>query len=190
MNQTKAIANIEVEDIDHLGIIAGIIDDIGIVDIINKRVGEHSQEQVSAGHVVKALILNCMGFLSAPLYLFHQFFIGKGTEHLLGDGIKAEYLNARRIGRVLDKLYQQGITTIFMTMAVSAVQKFGVSMSRVHGDSSSFMFMGSMRLLRPPQSQRPRKLPTAKPQKPRRPQSPISCPSKSFAATHGIIART
>ena len=29
MNQTKAIPNIEVEDIDHLGIIAGIIDDIG-----------------------------------------------------------------------------------------------------------------------------------------------------------------
>jgi transposase len=104
MNQTKVIPNIEVEDIDHLGIIAGIIDDIGIVDIINKRVGEHTQEQVSAGHVVKALILNCMGFLSAPLYLFHQFFVGKGTEHLLGEGIKAEYLNARRIGRVLDKL--------------------------------------------------------------------------------------
>jgi transposase len=142
MNQTKVIPNIEVEDIDHLGIIAGIIDDIGIVDIINKRVGEHTQEQVSAGHVVKALILNCMGFLSAPLYLFHQFFVGKGTEHLLGEGIKAEYLNARRIGRVLDKLYQQGITTIFMTIAVSAVQKFGVSMSRVHGDSSSFYVHG------------------------------------------------
>ena len=128
MNQTKSIANIEVEDIDHLGIIAGIVDDIGIVEIINQRVEEHTQEQVITGHVVKALILNCMGFLSAPLYLFHQFFVGKATEHLLGEGIKAEYLNARRIGRVLDKLYQQGITTIFMTIAISAVQKFGVSM--------------------------------------------------------------
>jgi hypothetical protein len=37
--------------IDHLGIISGIIDDIGIVKIVNQRVGEHSQEQVSAGHV-------------------------------------------------------------------------------------------------------------------------------------------
>jgi transposase len=142
MNQTKVIPNIEVEDIDHLGIIAGIVDDIGIVEIINQRVGEHRQEQVSAGHVVKALILNCMGFLSAPLYLFHQFFVGKATEHLLGEGIKAEYLNVRRIGRVLDKLYQQGITTIFMTIAISAVQKFGVSMASVHGDSSSFYVHG------------------------------------------------
>ena len=33
MNQTKAIPNLEVEDIDHLGIIAGIVDDIRIVEI-------------------------------------------------------------------------------------------------------------------------------------------------------------
>ncbi len=61
MAQTKNVDNIEVRDIDHLGIIAGIIDDIGMVENINKMVGEHPQEQVSAGHVVKALILNCMG---------------------------------------------------------------------------------------------------------------------------------
>lgn len=142
MVQTKTIPNIEVEDIDHLGVIAGIIDDIGIVEIINQRVGEHSQEQVSAGHVVKALILNCMGFLSAPLYLFHQFFVGKATEHLLGEGIQAEYLNARRIGRVLDKLYEHDITTIFMAIAVAVVKTFGVSMGSVHGDSSSFYVHG------------------------------------------------
>ena len=63
MDKGKELPNIEVEDIDHLGIIAGIIDDIGMVDIINRKVGEHPQEEVSAGHVVKALILNCMGFL-------------------------------------------------------------------------------------------------------------------------------
>jgi hypothetical protein len=41
MDQSKAIPNIEVEDIDHLGIIAGIINDIGMVEIINQHVGEH-----------------------------------------------------------------------------------------------------------------------------------------------------
>lgn len=143
MDKGKELPNIEVEDIDHLGIIAGIIDDIGMVDIINRKVGEHPQEEVSAGHVVKALILNCMGFLSAPLYLFGEFFTGKATEHLLGEGIKAEYLNARRIGRVLDKLYHHGMTTIFLTIAVEVVKKFGVSLTSVHGDSSSFYVHGS-----------------------------------------------
>ena len=69
MDKAKNLPEIEVKDIDHLGVIAGIIDDIGMVESINQMVGEHPQEQVSAGHVVKALILNCMGFLSAPLYL-------------------------------------------------------------------------------------------------------------------------
>ena len=72
---------IDVQDIDHLGIIAGIIDEIGIVEITNGLLGTHPLEQVSAGHVVKALILNCLGFLTAPLYLFSQFFEGKATEH-------------------------------------------------------------------------------------------------------------
>lgn len=142
MTQAKQVADIDVEDIDHLGIVAGIIDDIGIVDIINKAVGEHVLEAVSAGHVLKALLLNCMGFLSAPLYLFHQFFIGKATEHLLGEGIKAEHLNARRIGRVLDQLYRYGITTLFMTIAIEVVKKFGVGVSSIHGDSSSFYVHG------------------------------------------------
>ena len=142
MVSTQDIPNIEVEDIDHLGIVAGIIDDIGMVEIINQKLGEHPQQNVSAGHVVKALILNCMGFLSAPLYLFSQFFVGKATEHLLGDGIKAEHLNARRIGRVLDQLYAYGISTLFMSIAVEVVKTFGVSLGGIHGDSSSFYVHG------------------------------------------------
>jgi|GEM_PF-4885626 len=54
MNQT---AEIDVQDIDHLGIIAGIVDEIGMVEMLNDLLGTHPQEQVSAGHVVKALIL-------------------------------------------------------------------------------------------------------------------------------------
>ncbi len=49
---------------------------------------------------------------------------------------------ARRIGRVLDKLYRLGTTTIFLTIAVEVLKKFGVSMASVHGDSSSFYVHG------------------------------------------------
>ena len=85
-----------------MGIIAGIIDEIGIVEIIDKELGNHPQEKISAGQVVKAMIINCMGFLTAPLYLFSEFFSGKATENLIGERIKAEYLNDSRLGRVLD----------------------------------------------------------------------------------------
>jgi hypothetical protein len=36
--------------------------------------------------VVKAMILNALGFLSAPLYLFSEFFESKAVSHLLGEG--------------------------------------------------------------------------------------------------------
>ncbi len=133
---------IDVQDIDHLGLIAGIVDEIGIVEITNRLLGTHPLEQVSAGHVVKALILNCLGFLTAPLYLFSQFFEGKATEHLIGPGVKPEHLNDSRIGRVLDQLYQKGLTHVFMESALAAVKRFGVSTKRAHLDSSSFCVQG------------------------------------------------
>jgi hypothetical protein len=34
-------SNLEVLDIDHLGIVAGIIDEIGIVESVNELLGEH-----------------------------------------------------------------------------------------------------------------------------------------------------
>ena len=43
--------------IDHLGLVAGIIDEIGIVEIINERVGIYPGEIVTAGQVVKAILL-------------------------------------------------------------------------------------------------------------------------------------
>lgn len=55
------------------------------------------------------MILNGLGFVSAPLYLFEKFFVGKATEHLLGEGVCPEHLNDDRLGRVLDKLYEAGL---------------------------------------------------------------------------------
>ena len=40
---------IEVKNLDHLGIIAGIIDDIAIEKIVNKIVGIEEKEKVNGG---------------------------------------------------------------------------------------------------------------------------------------------
>jgi len=57
------------ENLDHLGIVAGIIDEIGLVEEVNKIVGIRKKETLTPGQVMKAMILNGLGFLSAPLYL-------------------------------------------------------------------------------------------------------------------------
>jgi transposase len=50
---------------------------------------------------MKAIILNGLGFLNAPLYIFEEFFVGKATSHLIGNGILPEHLNDDRLGRAL-----------------------------------------------------------------------------------------
>ena len=75
------LTGIEIENINHLGIIAGIIDELNIVDIINQELGIEEQEIVNSGEIVKAIILNGLGFVSQPLYLFPKFFEDKATEH-------------------------------------------------------------------------------------------------------------
>ncbi|WP_017713021.1 DUF4277 domain-containing protein, partial [Prochlorothrix hollandica] len=97
---------IDVKDIDHLGIIAGIMDEMDLVGLIDQLIPPHSLEKISVGIAVKAMVLNCMGFLTSPFYLFSQFFEGKAVEHLLGEGIKAEHLNESRLGRTLDEIFK------------------------------------------------------------------------------------
>ena len=55
---TKPV-NIEVKNLDHLGIIAGIIDELDIVKIVNERVGIEAQEKINSGQIVKAIIISC-----------------------------------------------------------------------------------------------------------------------------------
>lgn len=77
----EALEAIKVLDIDYLGIVAGIIDEMELVEEVNKKVGIKVKETLTPGQVMKAMILNGLGFLSAPLYLFEEFFVGKATEH-------------------------------------------------------------------------------------------------------------
>lgn len=65
--------SIEVSNLDHLGLVAGLVDEIGLVALINEQLGEHSAEKISAGQVVKGMILNGLGLVSSPLYLFSRF---------------------------------------------------------------------------------------------------------------------
>ncbi|MDE5068160.1 MAG: DUF4277 domain-containing protein [Trichodesmium sp. St16_bin4-tuft] len=60
---------IEVSNIDHLGLLAGIIDEIGIENKINQLLGEELPEKIIGGQAVKGMILNRLGKVSFILYL-------------------------------------------------------------------------------------------------------------------------
>jgi transposase len=97
------------------------------------------------------MIINCMGFLTAPLYLFSEFFEGKATEHLIGAGIKAEHLNDSRIGRVLDQIYEYGITILFMRIASLMSERFKIETKIAHIDGTSMAVHGKYLQLEEPE---------------------------------------
>ena len=66
--------SIEVSNLDHLGLVAGIIDEIGIEQKINQLLGEELSEKITGGQAVKGMLLNGLGLVSSPLYLFSKFF--------------------------------------------------------------------------------------------------------------------
>ena len=57
MDESRKAPRLETQDIDHLGIVAGIVDEIGLVEEIDQKLGTHPQEHVSLGQAVKAMIL-------------------------------------------------------------------------------------------------------------------------------------
>jgi transposase len=97
-------------NLDHLGLVAAIIDELGIVQLIdNAIVQDHEQCIVSVGQAVKAMILNGLGFAQRTLYLTPQFFENKPVSRLIGTGIESQHLNDDTFGRALDRIYHHGV---------------------------------------------------------------------------------
>ena len=131
----------ETKRIDHLGIVAGICDEIELVATIDGAVGTPNRK-VSCGQAVKAMVLNGLGFSSKALYLVPDFLKNKPVELLLGAGLQADDFNDDTLGRSLDDLYARGITGIFTQVSRRALEVYDIELNYVHLDSSSFHVHG------------------------------------------------
>ena len=163
-----------IKRLDHLGIVAGIIDEIGLVEKIDDLIPPAPQRIVSCGNAVKAMILNALGFVSRPLYLHPQFFSGKPVEHLFRDDkttrvtgvskadpsgpkgnhsfsedgvLHAEHFNESSLGRALDDLHAAGTTSLYYHVASRAMER-GAQMNRSFRRSLGRDLQESLRLLR------------------------------------------
>ena len=61
--------------------------------------GYASMRIVTAGHAVKAMVLNGLGFVNQQLYLVPHFFQNKPLPRLIAPGIQASHLNDDTLGR-------------------------------------------------------------------------------------------
>src|SRR5713101_1610329 len=131
----------QTERLDHLGIVAGVCQEAGIAEWLDKQAGE-TRRSVSVGKATVAMVLNGLGFSNRQLYLVPQYFENKPVEHLLGEGITADMLNDDCLGRTLDWLYEHDVTTLFAGLALQARRRFGIQAQHLHIDTTSFSVSG------------------------------------------------
>ena len=131
----------QTERLDHLGIVAGVCQEAGIAEWLDKQAGE-TRRSVSVGKATVAMVLNGLGFSNRQLYLVPQYFENKPVEHLLGEGMTADMLNDDCLGRTLDWLYEHDVTTLFAGLALQARRRFGIATQHLHIDTTSFSVCG------------------------------------------------
>jgi transposase len=130
------------QTLDHLGIVAGICQQIDLIQVIDAHVPDTGRK-VSVGQAVQAMVLNGLGFVGRALYLTPEFYRTKPVDLLIGDGIVADDLNSDSLGKALDYLYEVGITEIFAVISAHALRTYGIAVQFAHVDTTAFNLEGA-----------------------------------------------
>src|SRR4030095_4076691 len=133
---------VRVERLDHLGLIASVIKDIGLIDMIDRRLVPDEQEVITPGEAVAGMILNGLGFANRPLSLTPQFFANKPLDLLLRAGLDAKMFNRFKLGRTLDEASAYGCDLLFEELALAICAHEGIELRFNHLDTTSFALTG------------------------------------------------
>src|SRR5215475_8901767 len=111
--------SVRVERLDHLGVIAEVMKDLGLIDMIDARLVPDEQEGLTPGEAMAGMILNGLGFANRPLSLTPQFFANTPLGLLFRKGIQAEMCNRFTLGRTLDEVHAYGGDLLLSELAVA-----------------------------------------------------------------------
>lgn len=134
--------NISIERLDHLGIISGIMKELGVSKLIDSRIPAEEREEITTGEAIEGMILNGLGFSDRPVSLTPQFFENKPLEALFRAGVRAEYFNRFKLGRSLDKVCAYGCDLLFSELALSMCHQEGVNQQFNSLDTTTFSLSG------------------------------------------------
>lgn len=130
--------------LDHLGLVATTIEELGLVKKIDDRISVSKQKgaKTAIGQRVSAMILNGLGFIDDRLYMFPEFLKNKPVDRLLGEGLCGEDFNDDALGRALDKIHEYGETKLFSELAFEIGVEQNLLGKSAHIDSSSLSVEG------------------------------------------------
>jgi len=144
MARSVDFEKLELQPIDHLGLVAGLIQRYDLVKLIDQHlpVSREKGSIVSHGQRVAAMIINGLGFTAKPLYLSPHFFESKPVSRLLGEGIEAKHLNDDALGRSLDAIFDAGCTSLFSKLAFLIASKANLFGQSAKLDTTSLKLFG------------------------------------------------
>ncbi len=128
--------------LDHHGIVSGIYDELEIGKVIDEVLPKRGQHKLPHSLVVKAMILNCLGFTDSRLYMYSQYFETLPVERLLGPGISASDLTDDVLGRTLDEIHGVDSTQLFMKLALNMMEIVNIETQLLHCDTTNFSLYG------------------------------------------------
>jgi transposase len=134
---------VTVERVDHCGIIAGVIKDVGIIEMIDARIVPDDQEDITTGEAVAGMLLNGLGFSDRPLSLTPQFFANKPVALLWRDGVSAEHCNRFTLGRSLDQVHAYGGDVLCSEVALAVCTQEGMALRCNSLDPTSCALTGA-----------------------------------------------
>ncbi len=142
MMPKKPAMNITTNSLDHLGLVAGVFDKLGISKVIDELIPKNRDHRLPHSEIIKGLVLNGLGFVERRLYIFPSYFENLALERLFGPGVLASDFNEDNVGRTLDRIYSYGSTKLFNQIALRCMQEFSFDTNLLHVDTTSFSVHG------------------------------------------------
>lgn len=136
--------NITGKVLDHLGLVASTIDELGLTEKIDSRLPLNMNKgvKISMGDRVKAMILNGLGFMDDRLYLFEKFLDNKPVDRLFRKNILAEDFNDDALGRCLDAISDYGTTKFFTEISFAIGVEQNLIGNTLRGDTTTLLVYG------------------------------------------------
>lgn len=114
---------------------------LGFRDLLARYLPGHGNEKIAAVDTLMLMVYN-IACGRQPLYELEHWATRLGPRVLPGNGAGHGLFNDDRFGRALDKLYLSDMASLATETAVQTVRIEGISLERMHNDSTSVKAYG------------------------------------------------
>ena len=155
----KQLQTYSTKVLDHLGLIAGMCNELNIAKIIDAHLPNDSPDKIlSTGNAIVGLILNGLGFVNKRLYLVSRFFENKPVSKLLNVSyLESSHFNDDALGRALDAVYEFGVSKLYSIISHHVIKHLqathGLNTESGQMDNTTFHLHGAAKNLELPEGQ-------------------------------------